>query len=83
MNKNDILKKIEEVAQDVLDLPELKLEMTSTVEHIDEWDSLAHINIISQLEKTFSIKFTLSEIAHFSSIGKLVDAIENKKPADF
>ena len=32
---------------------------------VDKWDSLAHLNLISELEDTFGIMFETDDITHF------------------
>ena len=34
---------------------------------IDEWDSIGHMTLISELEETFNISFDTDDIVNFSS----------------
>ena len=78
MDKMEILKKIEEIVKEVLDLKEINLKLDSTAETIEGWDSLAHINIIGQIENEFKVHFSLNDMAEFSTMGKIIEAIQKQ-----
>lgn len=47
---------------------------------VEEWDSLRHINLVIELEKTFGVIFTPDEIADmFSSSNVIIKLVEEKK----
>ena len=45
---------------------------------MEGWDSLAHINIVSQIESEFGVRFSLDELARFSTVGKIIEAVQHK-----
>ena len=45
---------------------------------IEDWDSLAQINLIVAIEKEFRIKFTLDELVTFSNVGDMVKLMIRK-----
>jgi acyl carrier protein len=45
---------------------------------VEGWDSLAHINIVSQIESEFVVRFSLDELARFSTVGKIIEAVQLK-----
>jgi len=47
-------------------------------EDYEEWDSLAHINIVTQIEADFDISFTLDEIEEFYSVKNILHAVLKK-----
>jgi len=47
-----------------------------TAEDVEKWDSLAHINLIVQVEKHFGLKFRNSEIARLECVGDLKQLID-------
>lgn len=75
MNKNEVLDKVITVCMEVFDNEELELTETSCAADVEEWDSLTHISIISDLEDEFDVKFTLDEINNSKDLGDLVNAI--------
>ena len=81
MNNSEILKSIIEIAIDVLDVEDSKnfmLNEFSKIEDFAEWDSLAHINIITQIESIFAIRFSLDEVENFKEIKDIIEAINSK-----
>jgi acyl carrier protein len=49
-----------------------------TADQVHGWDSLAHVRLMVQVERTFSVKFTASEISAFKSVGDLARSIAIK-----
>ena len=78
MNKNEILKKLQDIYRDVFDNEEIELTYETVAEDIDEWDSLAHIQLIKEIEKEFGIKLSSKEILSWDDVGEMIDAIFEK-----
>lgn len=78
MNKNEILKKLQDIFRDVFDNEEIELTYETVAEDIDEWDSLAHIQLAKELEKEFGIKLTSKEIISWDNVGEMVESIQSK-----
>ena len=62
----------------VLDKENLLLERTTIASDIEGWDSFNHIQLIVQVEVYFDIKFSISDIESFQSVGDLIDLIKTK-----
>ncbi|MCR5643613.1 MAG: acyl carrier protein [Prevotella sp.] len=78
MERNEILKKVEEVFREELELDDLELTDETTADDVEEWDSLSHVQLVVSLEKAFGIKFTSREILSWENIGDLIDCIGKK-----
>lgn len=78
MNKEEILKQVEEVFRSVLDDETLVLNMETTADDVEDWDSLSHIQLVVGLEKHFHIKFTSKEILSWQNVGEMIDSIAAK-----
>lgn len=78
MDKNEILVKVQEIFQDVLDNDEIELTFETTADDVDEWDSLSHIQLIVAIEKAFKVKFTSKEIMSWANVGEMLDCILTK-----
>lgn len=78
MEKNEILEKLQEVFCDVFDNEEIVVTEDTVAEDIDEWDSLAHIQLIKELEKSFGIKLTSKEIMSWDNVGEMAESIQLK-----
>ena len=46
---------------------------------IDEWDSIGHMTLISNLEEKFKISFETDDIVDFSSYSKGIDILKKYK----
>ncbi len=66
------------VFAEVMGNDHLQVTDDSTFEDVPEWDSVAHVNLISALEERFSVKFTVSEILEMNSIGAIRAALAAK-----
>ena len=51
---------------------------SSKIEYYSEWDSLAHINIITQIESTFALRFSLNELEDLTEINDFIKIINSK-----
>ena len=81
MNNPNIEESIKEIVIDVLDIDDLnsfEFNEFSKIDDFLEWDSLAHINIITQLESMFNIRFSLDEVESFAEIKDIIKSISSK-----
>ncbi len=79
MDKAEILKKLNDIFINTLDNADIVLKMETTAADIEEWDSLRHIMLVVEIEKTMKTKFTSKEITKFKNVGDIVNSIEAKK----
>jgi acyl carrier protein len=73
--REEILKKVIEIAKDVFDNEDIVLTEATTASDVEEWDSLTHMSLISDIEDEFGINFTLSEISGSKNLGELITAL--------
>ncbi len=78
MEKNEIIKNLNDIFIDVLDNDDIQLTELSNANDIDEWDSLSHIMLIVAIEKYFKIRFDSSEIRNWKNIDELCEGISSK-----
>lgn len=78
MNRTDVFNKVQEVFREVLEDEELIIKEDYNSEDIDDWDSLTHIMLVVEIEKTFNMRFLSSEISNWKDIGAMITAIESK-----
>tara|TARA_B100000886_G_scaffold290431_1_gene215728 strand:+ start:511 stop:759 length:249 start_codon:yes stop_codon:yes gene_type:complete len=81
MSNIEIIESIKEIVIDVLDVEDpdsFKLDELSKIEDYSEWDSLAHINIITQIESIFKIRFSLDEVENFVDIQDIINVVNSK-----
>jgi len=75
MTRDEVFEKLVEICFDVFENDELDITDETTAADIDEWDSLAHLSLINEIEIEFGFKFKMSEIQNLKNVGDLVDVI--------
>jgi acyl carrier protein len=59
-------------------LPPGSLTAESTMENVEQWDSLQHINVIVDIEQHFNITMAPDEVMQLHSVQAIVDMVESK-----
>ncbi len=78
MERSDILKRVEEIFREELEVDDLVLTDETTADDVEEWDSLSHVQLVAAMEEAFGIEFKSREILSWENIGDLIDSIEKK-----
>jgi len=78
MNREEILSKVTESFESVLEHDDFKLTDETTAQDVDGWESITHMMIISDIEKKFNIKFKLMDLMNMNDIGDLLKTIETE-----
>jgi acyl carrier protein len=78
MDRIEILKKLNKIFIETMDLDSCELTEVTSANDIEEWDSLSHIQLIVAIEKSFNIKLTSLEILKWTNVGEMVNSIEEK-----
>lgn len=64
MTTSEVIKLIEEI----LKIPFGNLNETSKICEIDEWDSLANLQIIAELEERYNLKIPFEDIENINEV---------------
>lgn len=78
MTRNEILAKLEDLFCDVLGVNVLRLTEETTSDDVEQWTSLTHVQLITAIEETLSIKFSVREMMGWQNVGEIIDSIERK-----
>lgn len=78
MNTEILLKELDVIFCRVLDKKGVNLTLSTTAKDVDGWDSLTNMQLISEIEKHFELKFKLREIIKLKDVGDLVNTIVSK-----
>ena len=70
--------KAQEAFREVFDDPTLVLRDDMAAGDVEQWDSMAHINLVIALEKSFDIKFATTEIPDMLNVGVILSLIREK-----
>ena len=71
-------KKIFITIAEVLEIKKSLINENSSSDTLKNWDSLAMINIIIELEKNFNVKFNALEIANLQSLKIIKETLRKK-----
>ena len=74
----NILNKLQDIFRDIFDDESIIITKETSSNDIEDWDSLAQINIIVACEAEFSVKFDMNDIAAIKNVGDMIDIIERK-----
>lgn len=77
MNNSEIFNKVKQLFIKILNR-NLEINLESTPNDIDNWDSINHVQLINAIEKEFDIKFKLKELMQIKSINDICNAISEK-----
>ncbi|TVZ55441.1 acyl carrier protein [Lutibacter sp. Hel_I_33_5] len=78
MKNQKILIQIQEIFRDQLDNDSIVLTGATTVNDVDDWDSLTHIMLVVAVEKHFKIRFASNEILSWKNISEMISCILKK-----
>ena len=72
------MKKLNQIISGVLRIKEEELKDKLTMQDLESWDSLKHMDLITSIEKDFDIQFSMDEILIMTDI-KTIKKIVNEK----
>lgn len=75
MDREKITEKLNEVFRDVFDNEDITVGDSTTADDIEEWDSLEHISLISAVERTFKMRFTMKEVSGMKNVGEMINIL--------
>lgn len=76
MSREEILQKVNEIFWDVFDDESIIVTEETTAEDIEDWDSLTHITLITEIENEFDFKFGMKDVLGMENVGEMLDIIE-------
>ena len=68
-----------QIFQDILDVKKGTVSLKTASSDIDQWDSVATVNIIVALEEEFEIKFKLEDIQTVETVQDFVELVQAYK----
>jgi acyl carrier protein len=74
----NILHTVQEIMRDLFDDDTLVVNLTTSAEDIEEWDSLSNMNLIVEIEHRYDIQFSVQDLESMQSVGNIIKLIEKK-----
>lgn len=78
MNQDEIMVRLQGIFKDVFGDDELIINVTTSPNDIDDWDSLEHINLIAAIEADFHVRFNMEEIGKLQNVGDMLVVLKQK-----
>lgn len=78
MEEQEIVTKLEGVFRQVFNNKNLDITRDLTANDVENWDSLSHMLLITEIENSFSVKFKLKELNKMRNVGDMIDIINSK-----
>jgi acyl carrier protein len=78
VNRDEITNRVQDIFRDIFDEEGLEIKDETNADNIEDWDSLAQINLVSSIEKDLKVRFALGEIDTLKNVGEMINLIETK-----
>ena len=78
MKTDALLAALRPILCDIFERDDLELTCDTKASDIEEWDSLAHIQIILAVSKRFNVHLTTQDIASWETVGSMVECLQKK-----
>lgn len=75
MERKDVFETLNEIFRDVLDNVDIELTDATSANDIEEWDSLAHVQLMDAIQNRFRVKISARDMVTWQNIGEMVDGI--------
>ena len=78
MEQTLIVEKLTPVFRKVFNNTSLELTDELSALDVENWDSLSHMLLISEIENAFAIKFKLKDLNKMANVGDMIAIISSK-----
>ena len=78
MERNVIIEKLTNVFHEIFKDESIVLRDDMTAEDVENWDSLTHMLMISEVEQEFQVKFKLKDLNKLKTVGDLITIVVGK-----
>ncbi len=75
MTRVEVFERLNAVFRDVFDDDSIIVNDDTTANDIEEWDSLIHITLVSEIEDEFEVRFKMKEVTKMKNVGEMADKI--------
>lgn len=79
MSREEILEKMQDIFRQVFNNDSIIVTNESTDNDIEEWTSLTFMQLITEQQSVFNIKYTLKDMLAIRTVGDMVDFIYNSQ----
>jgi len=69
------------VVEDVLEIRSAEEAVVAVRDEHPEWDSLAHLRLVTAIEQEFGIRFTMEEVERITTLGAFDELVKERADA--
>ena len=69
---------LNEIFREVLDDEDLVVSEETTAADVEDWDSMAQVQLVVEIEKRFNIRFNAGDVSAMKSVGDMVDYVRER-----
>lgn len=66
---------VEETVGRVFGIDPLGVDDSTSPETVEEWDSMAHLTVVLEIEKQFSVSMSIEDTLQMRSVGKIKEVL--------
>ena len=74
----DIEERLTDIFRSTFNDETIELKDSMTADDIDEWDSIAHVQLIFAIEEEFRIKLSTKDLENIGNVGDLQRVVQKK-----
>lgn len=76
MNREEIIEKLTPIVRSNLQSESLELRDDLSAENVSTWTSLAFMQMLTDIENEFGIKFKMMELIRLRTMGDIIQSLE-------
>ena len=73
-----MLEQLKNIFSTVLGVDQASVNEMSTIDNLDGWDSMKHLELVIEIEKSFKVEFLPHEIILLNSVERIMSKINSK-----
>lgn len=74
----DVVEQVREIVSDIFQIPIEQVNLDSSPETIEAWESIQHLNLVLALEQEFGVSFSPEEMATMLSVEAISQLVSEK-----
>ncbi len=75
MEASSLRQKVIQIVSQVMGVPEEEIGDEYSINTVEVWDSLKHMNLVLALEEEFGVQFSDEKIVEMLSVAQIVEAV--------
>jgi acyl carrier protein len=78
MTPAEVIVRIEPIFRDLFDDYKGPVTAALSAKDVEQWDSLANVQLVVMVERAFKVRFSVDEIGELANLGALADLVSKR-----